>query len=130
MHNNPGIYSLFRLSMHKNPGICCTFRFNMNENPGLYSIYRKAHYAHKSWNLQHFWFIMHKNPGIYSVDFAALLSSICTKNPSSCILYAQHGQLRSCSFCRSDAQDLVHDSRGPLSPRLSLASFTYLGPDS
>ena len=87
----------------------------MNENPGFYSIFR---------------LIMHNNPGFCSIfrDFAAFLGSTCTKKPSTCMLNMD--SLEVAASVGSDAQDLVHDSRGPLSPLLSLAGVYIFRPDS
>ena len=99
--------SIFRLIMHKNPGFCS---IHMNNNPGFYSIFR---------------LIMHKIPGIYSI--------FRHKNPGFCSMfrfnmYHSMDRLKVTAFVGSDGQDLVHDSRGPLSPLLSLASVYIFRP--
>ena len=103
---------------------------------------------HKSPGLQHFRLIMHKNPGFCDIlyeknlDFTACLGSFCTKlleftafqvqyPPKSPVLVfclLNMDSLEVAASVGSDAQDLVHDSRGPLSPLLSLASVYIFRP--
>ena len=73
--------------------------------------------------LQRFRNTMHNNPG-----FCSIFGSICTKKPSTCILYANMDTLEVAASVGSEAQDLVHGSGGPLSPLLSLASVYIFRP--
>ena len=75
---------------------------------------------------------MHRNPGFCSVlgtpctkilDFAA-----CTRIPVLVFGMLNMDSLEVAASVGSDAQDLVHDSRGPLSPLLFLASVYMFRP--
>ena len=103
MHKNPRIYSMFRLIMHKNPGVCCIFGSLCTTSLELTAFLG--------------------TPCTKILDFASIFRfNMHQKGPVLVFCMLNMDSLEVAASVGSDAQDLVHDSRGPLSPPLSLAS--------